>query len=192
MNPTLILASQSPRRRELLGQITPNFIIDAADIDEIPLPGESAHAYVVRLAIAKAEAVWRRRGDGFPVLGSDTTVAVDDHILGKPEDKADALAMLQQLSGREHQVLTAVALVNGDGTRYRLSETSVRFAHLDNTTLQAYVDSGEPMDKAGSYGIQGHAGLFVEHLSGSFSGVVGLPLHETAQLLVDAGIIRFI
>lgn len=185
----LILASQSPRRRELLHQITPDFVVDVADIDETPLPSENAHHYVVRLAIAKAQAVWQRRGDGLPVLGSDTTVAVDDHILGKPLDAADALAMLQQLNGREHQVLTAVALISAAGSSHRLSETCVRFARLADSTLEAYVASGEPMDKAGSYGIQGRAGLFVEHLSGSFSGVVGLPLHETAQLLADAGII---
>lgn len=190
MPPLLVLASQSPRRRELLHQITPNFVVDVADIDETPLPDESAHAYVVRLARAKAEAVARRRGDGLPVLGSDTTVAIDDHILGKPADAAEALAMLRRLNGRSHQVLTAVALVCPHTCLERLSETSVRFATLQESTLQAYVASGEPMDKAGAYGIQGRAGLFVEHLEGSFSGVVGLPLHETARLLAQAGMIE--
>lgn len=190
MPPLLVLASQSPRRRELLRQIVADYEVDAADIDETPLPGEGAHDYVVRLAIAKASAVQARRRDGLPVLGSDTTVALDDTILGKPLDAADALSMLRSLNGRSHEVLTAVALVGADGVSHRLSVTTVRFARMADDTLHEYVASGEPMDKAGSYGIQGRAGLFVEHLSGSFSGVVGLPLYETAQLLAEAGIIR--
>jgi septum formation protein len=185
----LILASQSPRRRELLKQITPDYVVDVADINEDPLGDEPAHDYVVRLALAKAQAVWLRRGDKLPVLGSDTTVALDDHILGKPIDNTDALTMLKRLNGRSHEVLTAVALVTEHGVFQRLSCTTVTFAQQSDASLEAYVASGEPLDKAGSYGIQGHAGLFVSHLSGSFTGVMGLPLFETAQLLAEAGII---
>lgn len=186
----LILASQSPRRRELLAQITTAFEVDVAAINEDARPGEGAHAYVERIARCKADTVAQRRADGLPVLGSDTTVAVDDHILGKPVDARDALAMLQRLNGREHQVLTGVALAYGGQTRYVLSETRVRFAQISTASLEAYVASGEPMDKAGAYGIQGRAGLFVEYLAGSFTGVVGLPLHETALLLADAGLLQ--
>lgn len=185
----LILASQSPRRRELLKQITSDYQVDVADIDETPVADEPAHEYVVRLAIAKAQAVWQRRGDQIPVLGSDTTVAVDDHILGKPLDNTEALAMLQRLNGRSHEVLTAVALVGPQGVQYKLSCTTVTFANISESALAAYVASGEPLDKAGSYGIQGHAGLFISHIAGSFTGVMGLPLFETSQLLLEAGII---
>lgn len=186
----IVLASQSPRRRELLAHITRDFLVDVADIDESTRQGEGAHAYVQRLAIAKAEAVAQRRADGLPVLGADTTVAIDDQILGKPLNDEEALDMLQRLNGRSHQVLTGVALVYGGQTRYALSETRVQFARLDDATLRRYVASGEPMDKAGAYGIQGRAGLFVQDLQGSFSGVVGLPLHETACLLAQAGLIE--
>lgn len=185
----LILASQSPRRRELLKQITSDYQVDVADIDETPIADESAHEYVVRLAIEKAQAVWQRRGGQIPVLGSDTTVAVDDHILGKPLDNVEALAMLQRLNGRSHEVLTAVALVGPLGVQYKLSCTTVTFANISESALAAYVASGEPLDKAGSYGIQGHAGLFISHIAGSFTGVMGLPLFETSQLLLEAGII---
>lgn len=187
-SPRLVLASQSPRRKELLATITPDFVIDIADIDETPQVDEPAHEYVLRLAIAKARAVARRRNDGLPVLGSDTTVAIDDHLLGKPADAREALAMLQRLNGRTHEVLTAVALITPHETLQALSVTRVTFGQISETRLKAYVASGEPMDKAGAYGIQGRAGLFIQHLEGSFTGVVGLPLFETCELLTQAGL----
>ena len=189
MSQKLILASQSPRRRELLAQITPEFSVDVADIDESQLPGEAAPDYVCRLARAKAQAIWQRRADGVPVLGADTTVVIDGLLLGKPTDAEEAMAMLQRLRGREHQVLTAIALVSGQNSECLLSQTTVYFGAISDDDLQRYVASGEPMDKAGAYGIQGRAGAFVERLDGSFSGVVGLPLFETRTLLASAGII---
>lgn len=190
MKPQLILASQSPRRRELLTQITPHFTVDSADIDETPLDDEDPETYVLRLAIAKAQTVWDRRQSDLPVLGCDTTVAIDGHLLGKPGDADEAFDMLCRLNGRSHEVLTGIALITQHGVSTRLSTTTVKFDEVSKRSLRAYADSGEPLDKAGAYGIQGRAGLFVEHISGSFTGVVGLPLFETAQLLVGAGIIE--
>lgn len=189
MKPQLILASQSPRRRELLKQVIADFDVDCADIDETPLPDENPETYVLRLAEAKARAVWTRRRDGIPVLGADTTVTIDGHVLGKPEDAREALRMLCRLNGRSHEVLTGIAVVTERGVESRLSTTTVKFGEISESALRAYAESGEPLDKAGGYGIQGRAGLFVEHLSGSFTGVVGLPLFETAQILAAAGII---
>lgn len=183
----LYLASGSPRRRELLTQIGVTFEKISAPVDETPLPEELAHDYVLRLARAKAEAGWlAARQQGLPlrpVLGADTTVALDDHLLGKPDDDAHATAMLRLLSGTTHEVLTAVALRHTEGIETALSLSKVRFAELTEAQIAAYIASGEPHDKAGSYGIQGLGGLFVEHLDGSFTGVMGLPLHETAVLL---------
>lgn len=188
----LYLASGSPRRRELLAQIHVTFEKISAPVDETPLPDELAHDYVLRLASAKAEAGWlQMQAQGLPVrpvLGADTTVALADHLLGKPEDDAQAIAMLKMLSGTTHEVLTAVALRTQSGCDTVLSTSRVRFAAMSDAQIAAYVASGEPHDKAGSYGIQGLGGLFVEHLDGSFTGVMGLPLHETAMLLAHAGL----
>lgn len=181
-----ILASRSPRRAELLTQIGVSFDTQPADVDETPRVNEAASDYVERLAREKALAV-ARHSPGAWVIGSDTSVVLDGHILGKPSDRADACQTLQRLSGQVHQVMTGVALANGSDCHACLVITDVRFRRLADEEIAAYVDSGEPMDKAGSYGIQGLGGIFVEELRGSYSAVVGLPLQETAALLADAG-----
>jgi septum formation protein len=187
---TLYLASGSPRRRELLTQIGVAFSTLAAPIDESVLPGEPAERYVERLALAKATAglaTLSQPADAV-VLGADTAVVVDGQILGKPTDQADALAMLQLLSNREHQVLTAVALANGQRSEVRLVSSDVRFRAISPTEAHTYWASGEPQDKAGGYAIQGLAAVFVSGMRGSYSAVVGLPLCETAALLAEFGI----
>ena len=183
----LCLASVSPRRRELLTQIGVRYLVQAADIDETVWPGEPAAAYVARMARDKALCV-RARGITLPVLAADTTVVMDEVICGKPRGEADCIAMLQRLSGRTHQVLTAVALADTQGVQERLSESEVRMRALSAAECAAYWRSGEPRDKAGGYAIQGRGAVFIEHLSGSYSGVMGLPLFETAQLLRAAGV----
>jgi septum formation protein len=187
----IYLASRSPRRQELLGQIGVRFEVMQADVDEAVAAGESPRAYVERLARAKAEAGWQRiERDGLPrapVLGADTTVTLDGRILGKPADRAEAVAMLASLSGRLHEVLTAVALKSGARMESALSVSEVRFKALSSDEIARYVATGECEDKAGAYGIQGHAARFVADLRGSFSGVMGLPLYETAQLLERIG-----
>ncbi|GAC1454480.1 MAG: nucleoside triphosphate pyrophosphatase [Steroidobacteraceae bacterium] len=183
----LCLASVSPRRRALLTQIGVRYLVAAADIDETVRPGELASAYVTRMARDKALAV-RSRGMTLPVLAADTTVVVDELICGKPRDEADGVAMLQRLSGRTHQVLTAVALADARGVEERLSASAVRLRTLSAAECVAYWRGGEPRDKAGGYAIQGLGAVFIEHLSGSYSGVMGLPLFETAQLLRAAGV----
>ena len=185
--PILCLASASPRRRELLAQIGVAHVVSAADIDETVREGERAADYVVRMACAKAGAV-RARSTRLPVLAADTTVVVDGLILAKPRDRFDGLAMLARLSGRTHQVLTAVALASASGITFRLSASEVRMRAVTPEECAAYWQSGEPRDKAGGYAIQGRGALFIEHLSGSYSGVMGLPLYETGQLLAAAGI----
>jgi septum formation protein len=182
------LASASPRRSELLRQIGVRFTVRAAAIDEEPLPRETPDAYVTRLAAAKAEAVWAAVADAHPVLGADTAVVLDGELLGKPATAAEAEAMLARLSNRTHRVLTAVALRHAGGLDTRLSESEVRFRATTAGERLAYCATGEPFDKAGGYGIQGHAAVFVESLRGSYSGVVGLPLFETAQLLARCGL----
>jgi septum formation protein len=182
------LASASPRRGELLRQIGVRFSVRAAAIDEEPLRGETPEAYVARLAAAKAEAIWAGVADARPVLGADTAVVLDGAVLGKPGDEAEAVAMLERLSGRAHRVLTAVALRHAGGLDTRLSDSEVRFRATTAEERLAYCRTGEPFDKAGGYGIQGHAAVFVEELRGSYSGVVGLPLNETAALLTRRGI----
>lgn len=184
---TLLLASQSPRRRELLAQIGVHPACIAVEVDESLLPGESAADYVARLALAKARAGFEQAGRG-PVLGSDTTVVCDQQVLGKPVDEADCIATLQRLSGRAHQVLTAVAVVDGSRQQVQTVSTEVRFRPLSVAECQRYWYTGEPQDKAGSYGIQGLAAVFVERIEGSYSGVVGLPLQETAALLTAFGV----
>lgn len=187
---TLYLASASPRRRELLAQIGVPFVTRVQPIDETPLPAEAPAAYVERLALAKAQAVFATLQDrqGAVVLGSDTAVVLDGRILGKPVDREDALATLAALSGREHQVLTAVALVNDIRAEACVVTSTVRFKTLDRTQIEAYWATGEPRDKAGSYGIQGLAAVFVSQMQGSYSAVVGLPLCETAELLAQFAI----
>ncbi|MFB9885770.1 Maf family protein [Balneatrix alpica] len=187
----LILASQSPRRRELLMQLGANFSVASADIDESVLVGEQAEAYVSRLAQAKARVIAQRHPATW-VLGSDTTVVVEGEILGKPQDEEDAVRMLMRLSGRCHTTLTAVALLRIEGeVEQCLSQrvaTQVRFRPLNEALCRRYWATGEPADKAGAYGIQGLGGALVESIEGSFSAVVGLPLCETAQLLEQAGL----
>jgi septum formation protein len=182
------LASASPRRSELLRQLGVPFTVRAAAIDEALSAGEQPEAYVVRLAAAKAEAVWAAVADARPVLGADTAVVLDGEVLGKPATAAEAAAMLERLSGRTHRVLTGVALRHAGGLDTRLSESEVRFRATTAGERRAYCATGEPFDKAGGYGIQGHAAVFVESLRGSYSGVVGLPLYETAQLLARCGL----
>ncbi|MFT5720731.1 MAG: septum formation protein [Motiliproteus sp.] len=178
----LILASASPRRRELLAQIGARFECRSADIDESVRAAEPPAAYVSRLALEKASAVAALAPDVW-VLGSDTSVVCEQQILGKPAHKEEAVAMLLSLSGRRHQVLTAVALVRGEQQHSLLVITDVWFKTLSRTECEAYWDTGEPRDKAGSYAIQGFGAVFVERIEGSYSAVVGLPLQETSQLL---------
>ncbi len=182
----LLLASTSPRRREILGALRLDFGVCHVDVDETPLDGESPEEMVLRLATAKVEAA-----DTAPstlVLGADTAVVVDDHILGKPRDEAHCLAMLSLLSGRAHQVVTGVALHTSAGTTTALSTTDVHFREIGRDEALAYWQSGEPCDKAGAYAIQGLGGAFVTRIDGSYSGVVGLPVYETLQLLDAAGL----
>lgn len=183
----LHLASQSPRRRDLLALLRVDFRVIAIDIPEQRQAQESAEDYVRRVAMEKACAGLRERPDAL-VLGADTEVVLDDEVFGKPRDAADAAAMLRRLSARTHRVLSAVSLVSKAGRSQAISESEVSFAPLDEATIAAYVASGEPEGKAGAYGIQGIAQAFITHLSGSYSGVMGLPLHETASLLAQAGI----
>ncbi len=185
----MILASASPRRRELLALFGLNFTVRPADLDEQRLASESAVDHVCRIALAKAEAVAAELPDQ-PVLGADTSVIVDGQTLGKPVDAGEAGAMLRRLSGRSHEVMSAVALVCPDGRRLaRLSVTEVEFALLPEAWIERYVASGDPLDKAGGYGIQNEAGVWIRRIHGSYSGVVGLPLFETGELLREAGLL---
>ncbi|MGE0873394.1 MAG: nucleoside triphosphate pyrophosphatase [Burkholderiales bacterium] len=181
----IYLASRSPRRRELLGQIgVPHQLIEA-DVDESPLPGEAPRDYVLRLARDKALAGWRAL-DGrqpAPVLAADTTVALGGRMYGKPLDRADAGRMLAELSGSRHQVFTAIALRLDARVETALSVSEVEFCVLGADAIREYIASGEADDKAGAYGIQGLAAKFVVEIRGSYSGIMGLPLYETAQLL---------
>lgn len=186
----IILASASPRRQELLSQIGVDFTVRAQDIDESIHAGESAHDYVVRMAVEKANSALAEL-DADPdqeatiVLAADTSVVCDGEVLGKPADEADALSMLLRLSGREHRVLSAVSVASREQQRTILSESRVRFRDIDREEATQYYRSGEPEGKAGAYAIQGFGAVFVEQLLGSYSGVMGLPLYETAQLLND-------
>jgi septum formation protein len=185
--PALCLASMSPRRRELLQQIGVSHLVTAPHIEEAVLAREPAADYVVRMARTKALTV-HSQSVGLPVLAADTVVVIDALILGKPAGAAEGVAMLERLSGRAHEVLTAVALATDDGLTFRLSASEVRFRQLSRAECIAYWDSGEPHDKAGAYAVQGRGAVFIEHLSGSYSGVMGLPLYETAELLRAAGV----
>ncbi|MGO1750599.1 MAG: Maf family protein [Marinobacter sp.] len=183
---SIILASASPRRSELLAQIGVPFSVQPAHIDETPRAAEAPGDYVERLAREKALAV-AIHFPGKHVLGSDTSVVLSNDILGKPNDESEARAMLARLSGNAHQVMTAIALAKDGHCESRLVITNVTFRELEEDEIAAYVATDEPMDKAGSYGIQGLGGIFVKELRGSYSAVVGLPLQETAALLADAG-----
>jgi len=185
--PVLRLASASPRRRQLLELIGVPHVVTPADIDETPHAAEPAEQYVMRLAREKACAIWARHHD-LPVLAADTTVVIDGEILGKPESEADAQAMLGKLSGRTHVVHTGVALRTERGVTVGISTTSVSFAELSFAQIQKYWASGEPQGKAGAYAIQGLGAVFVASMSGSYTGVMGLPLFETASMLRAHGI----
>lgn len=182
MMPTLVLASGSPRRRQLLEMLRIPLIVHPADVQEIPLPGEAPAAYVRRLARDKARAV-----PGQLVLGADTTVVLDDRILEKPVDREDAVRMLMLLQGRTHSVFTAICLIANGIERHALDETRVTFRACDESWLRAYADTGEPLDKAGAYGIQGWGAALVERIEGDFFGVMGLPIRLLLRLLEEAG-----
>jgi len=186
----IFLASASPRRSELLRQLGVRFEVRPAALSELQTSGEAPDAYVCRLAAAKADAVWERVAarEARPVLAADTVVVIDGRVLGKPAGTPEATAMLAELSGRAHWVLTAVALRCGRSLEILLSRSEVRFRATTAQERDAYCRTGEPFDKAGGYGIQGRAAMFVEHLSGSYSAVVGLPLLETATLLERCGV----
>lgn len=188
---TLWLASQSPRRRELLAQLGVAFEVLRVDVPEVCQPHESPRDYVARVARDKATAGLRRAGERDPlavVLGADTEVVLDDRVFGKPRDAGDAAAMLHALSGRTHAVISVVCCARQHETTTAVCESAVTFAGLDDATITRYVATGEPFGKAGAYAIQGRAAAFVAGLSGSYSGVMGLPLFETAALLRAAGI----
>lgn len=199
IHPRIYLASQSPRRRELLKQIGVNFEVlllrtdprRQSDVDETPHDNEPPQDYVLRVCQAKAHAGLATLGfrnlPPFPVLAADTTVTLDGKILGKPNDREEAVAMLRQLSGRQHRVLSAVAVAFDQRVEVRLSDTAVTFVTLSEERIRRYVLTNEPHDKAGAYGIQGQAGAFVQRIEGSYSGVVGLPLSETVELLQSFG-----
>lgn len=187
--PCIYLASASPRRSQLLDQIGVPHRVVPVDIDESRRMGESPADYVTRLAVEKAEALWGRlpESERLPVLGSDTTVALGDEIFGKPEHRDEGLAMLGRLSGRTHQVFTAVALYSSSGCEVRLSISDVTFGTLSKDDCEAYWRTGEPLGKAGGYAVQGRAAAFIARIAGSYSGIMGLPLHETAELLNKIG-----
>ena len=182
------LASSSPRRHEILTAMGLRFTAAGVDVDETQYDGEPVADMVVRLAIAKVAAAREDVDPSLPIIGADTAVAIGDQVLGKPGSQDEALRMLASLSGRTHTVLTGVALDYAGVVRTATSLTEVRFREISPDEAQCYWQSGEPLDKAGAYAVQGIAGIFVEELSGSYSGVVGLPVFETAALLADAGL----
>ena len=185
----LYLASTSPRRCELLQQLGVTLEVVPVDIDESIKKNENAHDYVCRMALEKARQGSQQAGkDTMPVLGSDTSVVLENEVFGKPQDKQQACVMLNALSGKTHEVLTAVALIQGDREKVILNISQVTFKVLNEAEILAYWESGEPADKAGSYAIQGKGAKFIKHLSGSFSGVMGLPLYETSELLAEFGV----
>ena len=184
---TLILASASPRRRELLAQIGVSCEIGPADIDETPEAGESPRDYVLRMAREKAAAVATRHPKR-AVLAADTTVVVDGGTLGKPADRSEGRAMLSLLSGRSHEVMSAICLLGPGQQHSEFVVTAVEFGKISDSLCEAYLDTAEPWDKAGDYGIQGLGAVFVKSIRGSYSNVVGLPLHETFTMLRRAGI----
>lgn len=190
MSVQIILASASPRRKELLDQINVSYRVYPVDLDETPWPDETPLDYVQRVAAEKSAACKAQLNTELPVLAADTAVILGSVIMGKPKDKADAMAMLTQLSGKTHQVYSAISL-RGREHGQAVSITEVTFRCLTEQEILDYWHSGEPVDKAGSYAIQGRGGVFIESIKGSFSGVVGLPLFETAELLSKQGIKLF-
>ncbi len=201
MSDRIYLASRSPRRRELLRQIGVRFELlvfrgdnlrgEDPDVDESPFPDEEVERYVERMALSKAEAGFRRQRwrhlPPLPVLAADTTLELAGEIIGKPESTEHAREILERLSGREHRVLTAISISDGERTRSDLSVSRVRFRELDQREIRTYIATGEPMDKAGAYAIQGRAAVFVAEIHGSHSGIMGLPLFETARMLETFG-----
>lgn len=191
METDIYLASSSPRRQELLDQIGVGYRIVEADVPEEIREHETAEMFCLRLALAKARAGCGRleQDDELPVLGADTVVVVDGHILGKPRDRRHGLEMLSALSANTHHVYTAIAVVNKEGLEAtRLSVSNVTFRYIGSDELEAYWETGEPADKAGAYAIQGRGAVFVQHMEGSYSGVMGLPLFETEQVLRQFGV----
>jgi septum formation protein len=186
----LYLASTSPRRRELLAQLGVQFEGLPVDVEEVPESGEPAEEYVKRVSLDKALAGWTHpdRVLDRPVLGSDTEVVLDGKVFGKPESREHAFEMLQRLSGRRHEVLSAVAVIQGDRQKVVLNRNQVFFREISSDEILAYWRTGEPQGKAGGYAIQGVGAIFIHHLEGSFSGVMGLPLYETAELLAEFGV----
>jgi len=185
----ILLASGSPRRRELLTQLGVTFRVAPADIDESIIDGETPKEHVVRLAREKAQAGFRQSGGVLPTLGSDTIVLLDGEILGKPESRAQAASMLQRLSDHTHHVYSAVAIaLHSSEVLETLNVTGVTFGHMPTEWIRQYCQGDEPMDKAGAYAVQGGAGRYIRRIEGSYSGVMGLPLFETAELLRQAGI----
>ncbi len=183
--PKIYLASKSPQRRELLTQIGVEFSVLSIDVDESRLPAEAPVDYVQRVAIAKAQAGWNNLDEERqrPVLGSDTSVVLGDTILGKPKNDDDASNMLLQLSDRDHQVMTAVAIVSDNQILCELSTSVVSFAELTEADINWYLSTKEGIDKAGGYAVQGLAAIFIKQIKGSYSGIMGLPVRETAILL---------
>jgi septum formation protein len=188
-NSLIYLASASPRRSALLDQIGVPHRVQPVDVDETARGAEPADQYVRRLAVLKAETLWQKLAPAQrqSVLGADTAVVLDDEILGKPRDEQDCMRMLKLLSARTHQVFTAVALRASDGCQSRVNVSEVTFRKLADEEIQRYWRSGEPADKAGAYAVQGRAALFIERIAGSYSGIMGLPLFETGELLAAVG-----
>jgi len=188
--PSILLASGSPRRRELLKQLAVDFEVASANIDESLLEGEIPRDYVLRLSREKALAGFNQSGGRLPVLGSDTIVLLDGEILGKPETRKQAESMLKRLSGRSHEVYSGVALVLDSQTVFdTLNITSVTFGEMPAAWIRKYCQGDEPMDKAGAYAVQGGTGQYISRIDGSYSGVMGLPLFETAELLRRGGLL---
>lgn len=185
--PAIYLASSSPRRRELLSQIEVNFSVLSLEVDESSLENEAPIDYVLRVAIAKAQAGWNSLdyNEQKPVLGSDTSVVLDGEVLGKPKNNDDARRMLQRLSGNAHQVMTAVAIVNGDRILSEVNISNVQFSELNESDIAWYLATKEGVDKAGGYAVQGLAALFIDNIEGSYSAIMGLPLRETGLLLTQ-------
>nr|WP_154223386.1 Maf family protein [Marinicella rhabdoformis] len=183
------MASASPRRKQLLAQIGVNCLCQPVDIDETPFENEPVVKYVKRLAKTKATAGWEQSDKSLPVLGADTIVVHNNQLMGKPQNKTQAVATLKQLSGQSHYVYSAVAVVSKGNHRLVISQNEVVFDDIPADMIESYVASGEPMDKAGSYGIQGMAALWIKKITGSYSSVMGLPLYETGQILSKLDII---
>jgi len=189
-NPQIVLASASPRRRELLRQIGVTIRVAAADIEEKPFEGERPAEFVIRMAREKALEILRRERARVPVLGADTAVILEGNILGKPASQKEAFDMLTRLSGKTHEVFSAVAVAVTDSEIYdALNVSRVTFAELESEWIKSYIETGDPMDKAGAYGVQGKAAEKISYIEGSFYGVMGLPLFETAELLKRARVL---